>query len=198
MFVYLLAGITSYLIGSISFADLICKKYYGIDIKKYGSGNPGTTNVFRVVGGRAAAAVYAADFLKGFLVVTLARLLGGETLALFSGLFVIIGHDWSLFLNFSGGKGIATSMGVTFALAPKAALFSSLVGIGAIMLTRYVSVGSIVGSCLFPFFLAVFRYPPKYLMYGAIIAVIAVYRHRSNIKRLLSGKEHKLGKKIKP
>ena len=198
MLKYILAGIISYLIGSISSAHLICKKYYGIDIRKYGSGNPGTTNVLRVVGGRAAAAVYAADFLKGFLVATLAKLIEGDTLALFSGLFVIVGHDWSLFLNFHGGKGIATSMGVVFALAPKAALFSSLVGITAIMLTRYVSLGSILGSGSFPLFLMIFGYPAKYIVYGVIIAAIAIYRHRANIERLMAGKEHKLGEKIRP
>ncbi|TYP58840.1 glycerol-3-phosphate 1-O-acyltransferase PlsY [Thermosediminibacter litoriperuensis] len=198
MLKYILAGIISYLIGSISSAHLICKKYYGIDIRKYGSGNPGATNVFRVVGGRAAVAVYAADFLKGFLVAALAKLIGGDTLALFSGLFVIVGHDWSLFLNFNGGKGIATSMGVVIALAPKAALFSFMVGAAAILLTRYVSLGSVVGSAFFPLFLVIFRYPAKYIAYGVIIAAIAIYRHRTNIKRLIAGKEHKLGEKIRP
>ncbi|MDN5331064.1 MAG: acyl phosphate:glycerol-3-phosphate acyltransferase [Tepidanaerobacteraceae bacterium] len=198
MLKYVIAGIISYLIGSISFAQLICKKYYGIDIRKYGSGNPGTTNVLRVVGGKAAAAVYVADFLKGFLVATVFKLIGGDVLALFSGLFVIVGHDWSLFLNFNGGKGIATSMGVAFALAPKVALFSTLLGVAAIMVTRYVSLGSILGSGSFPLFLMIFRYPTKYIVYGTIIAAIAIYRHRANIKRLIAGKEYKLGERVRP
>lgn len=192
----LIAGIMSYLIGSVSSAHLICRKYYGLDILKYGSGNPGTTNVLRVVGKKAAAIVYVADFMKGFLVALIAKLIGGDTLGLFCGLFVIIGHDWSLFLNFNGGKGIATSMGVAFALAPKAALFSTAVGIIAIALTRYVSLGSILGSGSFPVILLLLRYPAIYVIYGIIMAAIAIYRHSSNIERLLAGKEHKLGEKI--
>lgn len=149
------------------------------------------------MGGKAAAVVYLIDFLKGFIVAIIAKLIGGDTLGLFCGLFVVIGHDWSLFLNFKGGKGIATSMGVAFALAPKAALLSSLVGVAAIMLKRYVSLGSILGSGFFPVFLLIFGYQIKYVLYGLILAVIAIYRHRDNIKRLLAGKEHKLGEKVK-
>jgi glycerol-3-phosphate acyltransferase PlsY len=193
---YIIAGIISYLIGSVSAAYLVCKKYYGLDIRKYGSGNPGTTNVFRVVGKKAAAIVYVADFMKGFLVALIAKLIWGDTLGLFCGLFVIIGHDWSLFLNFNGGKGIATSMGVAFALAPKAAVFSTAVGIIAIAATRYVSLGSILGSGSFPVILLLLRYPAIYVIYGIIMAAIAIYRHRSNIERLFAGKEHKLGEKI--
>jgi glycerol-3-phosphate acyltransferase PlsY len=195
---YIIAGIISYLIGSVSAAYLVCKKYYGLDIRKYGSGNPGTTNVFRVVGKKAAAIVYVADFMKGFLVALIAKLIWGDTLGLFCGLFVIIGHDWSLFLNFNGGKGIATSMGVAFALAPKAAVFSTAVGIIAIAATRYVSLGSILGSGSFPVFLMIMKYPSVFVTYGLLIAIIAIYRHKSNIKRLISGKEHKLGEKVKP
>ena len=198
MIKFLIAGIISYIIGSISSAHLICKKYYGIDIRRYGSGNPGTTNVLRVVGKKAAAIVYIADFMKGFLVALLAKLIWGNAMGLFCGLFVIIGHDWSLFLNFNGGKGIATSMGVAFALAPKAALFSTAVGIIAIAATRYVSLGSILGSGSFPVFLMIMKYPSVFVTYGLLIAIIAIYRHKSNIKRLISGKEHKLGEKVKP
>lgn len=194
---YIIAGIISYLIGSVSAAYLVCKKYYGLDIRKYGSGNPGTTNVLRVVGKKAAAIVYVADFMKGFLVALIAKLIWGDAMGLFCGLFVIIGHDWSLFLNFNGGKGIATSMGVAFALAPKAAVFSTVVGIIAIAATRYVSLGSILGSGSFPVILLLLRYPAIYVIYGIIMAAIAIYRHRSNIERLFAGKEHKLGEKIK-
>lgn len=193
---FLIGGIISYIVGSISSAHLICKKYYGIDIRNYGSGNPGTTNVLRVVGKKAAAIVYVADFMKGFLVALLAKLIWGNAMGLFCGLFVIIGHDWSLFLNFNGGKGIATSMGVAFALAPKAALFSTAVGIIAIALTRYVSLGSILGSGSFPVILLLLRYPAIYVIYGIIMAAIAIYRHKSNLERLFAGKEHKLGEKI--
>lgn len=194
---YIIAGLISYLIGSVSWAYLVCKKFYGIDIRKYGSGNPGTTNVLRVVGKKAAALVYVADFMKGFLVALIAKWIWGDAMGLFCGLFVVIGHDWSLFLNFNGGKGIATSMGVAFALAPKAAVFSTVIGIIAIALTRYVSLGSILGSGTFPLFLLLFKFRAVYVVYGILLAAVAIYKHRSNIERLLAGKEHKLGEKVK-
>jgi len=192
-----LAGIISYLLGSISFAYIISKKIYGIDITEYGSGNPGATNVLRVLGGKAAAAVYAADFLKGFIAVFLAKYIGGENIALICALIVIMGHNWSIFLNFRGGKGIATSMGVGFALAPKIALLCALVGILVIAVSRYVSLGSILGIVLFPIMLAVFHYPVKLVLCGICMAVLAVYRHKENIRRLIRGNERKLGEKVK-
>ncbi|MGB9839680.1 glycerol-3-phosphate 1-O-acyltransferase PlsY [Thermovenabulum sp.] len=195
MLKYIVFALLSYLFGSISFAYIICKKYYGIDIRKYGSGNPGTTNVLRTVGTRAAALVYIADFLKGFLAVMIGRLFGGPIFGVFCGLFAIIGHDFSLFLGFNGGKGIATSMGVGFAVSPLAALLSTLAGVAVIFLTRYVSLGSITGITLFPIFLGILGYKNLYIFYALIMAIIAVYRHKSNIKRLLEGKENKLGQK---
>lgn len=195
MLKYIVFALLSYLFGSISFAYIICKRYYGIDIRKYGSGNPGTTNVLRTVGKRAAVLVYIADFLKGFLAVIIGRLLGGPVFGVFCGLFAIIGHDYSLFLGFNGGKGIATSMGVGFAVSPLAALLSTLIGVAVIYFTRYVSLGSITGIALFPIFLGILGFKGIYILYGLIMAVIAIYRHKSNIKRLLEGKENKLGQK---
>jgi len=194
---FILAGIISYLLGSISFAYIISKRFYGIDITKYGSGNLGATNVLRVLGGKAAAVVYAADFLKGFIAVFLARHIGGENTALICALIVIMGHNWSVFLNFRGGKGIATSMGVGFALAPTIALLCAFIGMLVIAVSRYVSLGSVLGIVFFPIMLAIFHYPVKLILWGVCMAVLAVYRHKDNIKRLIRGNERRLGEKVK-
>jgi len=189
--------ILSYLVGSISFAYYICRKFYSIDIRKYGSGNPGSTNVLRVLGAKPALIVFMADMLKGLVMVTLGRILGGENLALLAAIAVVAGHDWSIFLNFKGGKGIATSFGVIIGLFPKVAPILFIFGISVIYISRYVSLGSISSGVLLPILLLMFRYPWKQIIVGLILGAIAVYRHRDNIERLLAGKENKLGQKVK-
>ena len=188
--------IVSYLIGSISFAYYICSKFYSIDIRQYGSGNPGSTNVLRVLGAKPALIVFVADLLKGLITVSIGRLIGGENLALLAAIAVVVGHDWSIFLNFKGGKGIATSLGVVIGVFPKVAPILIIVGISVIFISRYVSLGSITTATLLPILLIIFKYPAKHIIIGLIIGAIAVYRHRDNIERLLAGKENKLGQKV--
>jgi len=189
--------IASYLVGSISFAYFICRNFYSTDIRKYGSGNPGSTNVLRVLGAKPALIVFAADLLKGLIMVSLGRFLGGESLALLSAVAVVIGHDWSIFLNFKGGKGIATSFGVVIGLFPKVALLLLIIGISVIYLSRYVSLGSISAATMLPILLLILKYPVRHIIVGLILGIIAVYRHRDNVERLLAGKENKLGQKVR-
>jgi glycerol-3-phosphate acyltransferase PlsY len=189
--------ITSYLVGSISFAYVICSKFYSIDIRQYGSGNPGSTNVLRVLGKKPALIVFTADLLKGFIMVSLGKIIGGESLALLSAIEVVIGHDWSVFLNFKGGKGIATSFGVIIGISPKVGLILFIIGISVIYISRYVSLGSITAAVSLPILLLVLKYPAKHIIAGLILGIIAVYRHRDNIERLLAGKENKLGQKAR-
>ncbi|HHY70415.1 MAG TPA: glycerol-3-phosphate 1-O-acyltransferase PlsY [Thermoanaerobacterales bacterium] len=189
--------IASYLVGSISFAYYICKIFYSIDIRQYGSGNPGSTNVLRVLGKKPALIVFTADLLKGFTMVSLGRLLGGESLALLSAIAVVVGHDWSVFLNFKGGKGIATSFGIIIGISPKVGLILFIIGISVIYISRYVSLGSISAAILLPIILTVLKYPLTHIITGLILGIIAVYRHRDNIERLLAGKENKLGQKVR-
>jgi len=189
--------LASYLVGSISFAYYICRKFYSIDIRRYGSGNPGSTNVLRVLGTKPALIVFTADLLKGLIMVTLGRLLGGENIALLSGIAVVVGHDWSIFLNFKGGKGIATSFGVIIGLFPKLAPIVLIIGISVIYIWRYVSLGSITAAIALPILLLLFKYPAKHIIVGLILGIIAVCRHRDNIERLLAGKENKLGQKVR-
>jgi glycerol-3-phosphate acyltransferase PlsY len=189
--------IVSYLVGSISFAYFICRKFYSTDIRQYGSGNPGSTNVLRVLGTKPALIVFTADLLKGLITVSLGRLIGGENLALLSAIAVVIGHDWSIFLNFKGGKGIATSFGVIIGLFPKVALVLLIIGISVIYISRYVSLGSISAATILPIVLLLFKYPVRHIIVGLILGIIAVYRHRDNVERLLAGKENKLGQKVR-
>lgn len=197
MIKYIAFIIASYLVGSISFAYFICRKFYSIDIRQYGSGNPGSTNVLRVLGTKPALIVFIADLLKGLTMVSIGRLLGGENLALLSAVAVVVGHDWSIFLNFKGGKGIATSFGVIIGIFPKIAPILLIVGISVIYLSRYVSLGSITTANLLPILLLIFKYPAKHVIAGLILGAIAVYRHRDNIERLIAGKENKLGQKVR-
>ena len=185
----------SYLVGSISFATIICRKYYSIDIRQYGSKNPGSTNVLRVLGAKPALIVFIADFLKGLIVVLIGRYTGDQNLALLAGLCVVVGHDWPIFHNFAGGKGIATSLGVIMGLTPVVGLILIPIGILIIYVSRYVSLCSVVAAIAFPILLLAFRYQINYILTGTIISAIAVYRHKSNISRLISGTENKIGKK---
>ncbi|GLI50745.1 glycerol-3-phosphate acyltransferase 2 [Tepidanaerobacter syntrophicus] len=184
--------VVSYLVGSVSSASVICNKFYSTDIRRYGSGNPGSTNVLRVLGPKPAAMVFAADFAKGFVMVLLGKLVGGESLALLSAIAVVIGHDWSIFLGFKGGKGIATSFGAILVLTPKVALILFVIGIVVIALSRYVSLGSVTAAVLYPILVIAFDYPLNYIMTGLVLGLIAIYRHKENIKRLMAGKENKL------
>jgi len=191
----LIIGI-SYLVGSFSFANFICSNFYNTDILEHGSRNPGSTNVLRVLGKRPALTVFMADLLKGLIMVVIAQLIGGNNLALLAAIAVVIGHDWSVFLGFKGGKGIATSFGVLMVLAPKVSLILFVIGVLVIYTFHYVSLGSITAACLLPLLFLLFKYPTSYTITGFILGAIAVYRHKDNIRRLLSGKENKIGQRI--
>lgn len=141
--------------------------------------------------------VLIGDIGKGILAVLLAQRLGGEIAGMLAGLAVIAGHNWSLFLNFNGGRGVATGAGVFLALAPKAILSSALLWIITIALTRYVSLGSILGAVCLPILILLFYDSWLLFVFGLLAASFVVYRHIPNIKRLLNGSEYKLGEKIR-
>lgn len=204
--------IIGYLLGSIPFGLLISRRARGVDIRQYGSGRTGTTNVLRTAGKKAAALAAFLDVLKGVLSVVFAGLIvGGGYLVVgdFSlGIFVaqvlaalaaIAGHIWPIFLKFHGGRGVATFMGGMIALYPPVGLFGGgimLIGAG---LTRYASLGSIAGVVgayiiLVPLTI-VGGLPIEYLAYALVGAVLIIVMHRDNIARLLSGKERKLGER---
>jgi glycerol-3-phosphate acyltransferase PlsY len=194
--------IGSYLIGSIP-SGLVMSKLRGIDIREYGSGNIGTTNVLRTLGARYGAIVLIADVLKGVIAVVLARyIIETPTGEMAAGFAAVAGHDWSLFLKFKGGRGVATSLGALLPMAMPAPL-SGVIGLAVFVLvilaSRYVSLASIVGSVAAVVAMAVFlgldRVPWQYLVYIAVVVALIIYQHRDNISRLRSGTESKLGQK---
>ena len=194
--------IGSYLIGSIP-SGLVVGRLKGIDVREYGSGNIGTTNVLRTLGARYGAIVLIADVFKGVIAVLLARyIIETPTGEIAAGFAVVAGHDWSLFLKFKGGRGVATSLGALFPMAmpgPLTGVIGLAVFIFITALTRYVSLGSLVGSVSAVVVMAVYtgldRVPWQYLVYIVVAVALIIYQHRDNITRLLSGTESKLGQK---
>ncbi|MGE5509505.1 MAG: glycerol-3-phosphate 1-O-acyltransferase PlsY [Chitinophagales bacterium] len=193
------AIIASYFLGDVLFAHVVGRYLYGVDVRQYGSHNLGGTNVLRTLGPRAAAMVVAGDVAKGALAVLLGAWVSGgnDAVRLLCGIAVIAGHNWPLLLGFTGGKGIGTSLGVLVGLMPKAALVPAAVFVLTVWLTRYVSLGSVLAAVVFPFtVLAVYAGRPLYLAGSVVLAVFAIYRHLPNIRRLLAGKEFKLGQRV--
>jgi glycerol-3-phosphate acyltransferase PlsY len=194
---YVIAIIVSYLLGSISFSYLAGKMLRGIDIRQHGSGNAGATNTLRVLGKGPGITVFLLDIFKGVLAVWLGGWFaaGSLTLQILCGIAVIIGHNWPVFFNFKGGKGIATTIGVMLTLSFLPVIIAGVIAIASIVVTRYVSLGSLLFAALLPIFVLVFREPNAVLWISLILAVFAFVRHRTNIVKLLNGKENKLGAK---
>jgi len=200
---YIIVAIAAYLLGSIPTGFLVAKAK-GIDIRKTGSCNIGATNAMRVLGKPAGIFVLLADAAKGFGAVWLAALLlkqlnanaDVETARIIAGIFAVLGHNYTCWLKFKGGKGIATTAGVYLALAPWAVLVGLVVFILAVLLTKYVSVGSIAAAVALP--ATVWIMTPQNIFLGIVstaLGALAIYKHKSNIQRLMAGTENRLGKK---
>ncbi|MBN1913534.1 MAG: glycerol-3-phosphate 1-O-acyltransferase PlsY [Candidatus Omnitrophica bacterium] len=201
-----LAIIISYLTGSIPTAYIFGRIFKGIDIRKSGSGNIGATNALRVLGKKAGITVLALDILKGFLAVfILSNLLKDkiliippEMLGIILGIACIVGHNWTVFLNFKGGKGVATTLGVLLALAAEAAALK--ISLGLVVLTwvlfflffRIVSLASIIAAISLPVYMVLFSAPYSLTLSAIILVFFIILRHRPNINRLMQGKEKKI------
>lgn len=184
----------SFLLGSIPFGYVAGRLFGSVDIRKHGSGNIGATNVVRTLGRLPGAFVFLADVLKGAAPVVVAAAWGHPPWAVAAaGILAVCGHVWSVFLNFNGGKGIATAFGVMFALDPAAAGALFLIWLVVVFLTRYVSLASLVGAVSFPILLLLFGHPTAVIVGGVALSLIAIWRHRSNISRLLAGCEYRIG-----
>ena len=188
----------AYLLGSIPTGLLLVRLLRGIDVREYGSGKTGVTNVLRTAGKAAAAVALVVDTGKGALAILLARLLLDTPLAeTTAGILVIVGHNWPVFLRFKGGRGMATGMGVTAVLMPWAVVAGAVVFLPVVLLSRYVSLGSVaaVVAIMVAFAVATvaYDYPIAYLGFALIGGAILVLQHRDNIQRLLKGTEHRLG-----
>lgn len=191
--------IAAYLLGSISFSYLLTKIIMKEDIRNHGSGNAGATNTLRVLGVVPAVSVLLLDVIKGIVAIWIARMLGCPDWAVaISGLLAIIGHNWPVFFGFRGGKGVATTIGVFASLSLVPSLYAGAIAILLIVLTRFVSLGSLLFVVLAPIFWLILSHdPPSYFYIGLLIAILTYWRHRSNLKRLMQGKENKIGKKGK-
>ncbi len=185
--------ILAYVLGSLPIGYLVGKHLRGIDIRQHGSGNIGTTNAFRIMGTGPGIVVLVGDLLKGMLPVLFSQYATGPNIALLAGIAAIAGHNWSLFLGFSGGRGVATAAGVIFALAPSVILVAFLIWVAVVGLSRYVSLGSIVAAISVPLLMIIFAKPWSYTFFGIIAALFIIIRHRPNILRLLKGTENRLG-----
>jgi glycerol-3-phosphate acyltransferase PlsY len=165
------------------------------DVRKYGSGNIGATNVARVMGLKSGVLVAVFDILKGFLGVLIGQLIIGDAASVYIllvAMAAIAGHDWSIFMGFSGGKGVATTFGVILKLYPLAFLVYALIWLALVLTTRYVSLGSIIGSMSLPFVIYFSGFPAAHIYFGVLLSLFVMYTHRANIKRLLNGEENRM------
>lgn len=194
---FVLSAVISYLLGSISFSYLIAKKIAGIDIRSHGSGNAGATNTLRVLGKGPAILVLLLDAIKGMAAVAIAWwITGGDNVAgAIAGIFAIIGHNWPVFFQFRGGKGIATTVGVSLFISPLAFFISVTLCVIVITVTRYVSLGSLVFVTVFPITLYMVTQNLFLVLVVLIITLFGYLRHYANIRNLLAGKERKIGEK---
>lgn len=187
--------LAAYLMGSIPTSYLV-GKLRGIDLREHGSGNLGGTNAFRVMGIGAAVPVVAIDVLKGFIPAQFFPAWDGSAigdLALLYGLAAILGHVWSVFMRFQGGKGVATGAGVLVALAPASALIGLLVWIGFVAITRYVSVASIAAATSVPVTAWLADESSSTVVFCAAVAIFVWWTHRGNLGRLTRGQENRFG-----
>jgi acyl phosphate:glycerol-3-phosphate acyltransferase len=222
---YILVAVIAYLLGSIPFGYLLLKIFRKQDVRNIGSGNIGATNVARSGAKGLGVATLVLDALKGFLAVSISQVFAPDWLISFgsmvsrppqvpydsagldaatlpymalAALFAILGHMFPVWLKFKGGKGVATGVGVFLALAPKAVLIVLVIFAAIVAVSRYVSLGSIVASALFPiFFLLMYRSNanPATVLLVCGVAALIIWKHKDNIRRLASGTEHRFGAK---
>jgi len=196
-----------YCFGSIPTGYWIAKAIKGIDIRECGSGSTGATNVLRNVGKLPALVVFLVDFSKGTIAIALLQLLyqskyqilpsNWQTwLIILTGLAAIIGHSKSILLNFSGGKSVATSIGIFLMINPLVAISTFSVFLVVLAISRIVSLSSIIGAIAVGIFMIILQQPPAYIVLGVITGLYVIWLHRGNIERLLAGTEPRLGQTI--
>ena len=193
--------VIAYILGSIPNALWIGKVFRGIDIREHGSKNTGSTNAVRVLGAKLGILTLILDISKGAIPVALSFFMKADLLEnmtgissldpIMVGIFAIIGHSFSLFMKFKGGKAVATTVGVFTVLVPKALLLAAVVFFVIFAVTRYVSVSSITAAISLPIFIFFLYWDVPYTIFGGIIAILIIVKHKSNIQRLLNGTESK-------
>lgn len=209
VFKIFLIGVIGYLLGSAN-TSLIVGKFYGVDVRKHGSGNAGMTNTLRTLGKAAALLVIVGDLLKGVVACLIGLYVVGdrgfsadifhrthlEDLGLMvGGIGAILGHNWPVYFGFKGGKGILTSLSVVLMMDPLLALVLFGIFLVIVIITRYVSLGSIIASASFPIAAGVFGRDATFIIFAAGIGLLAIIRHHANIGRIIKRTESKLGQK---
>lgn len=190
---FLLGFVLGHVCGSVPSGLWLVQAFHGIDIRNYGSKNIGTTNVFRTVGPKTAVLVLIADAFKGILAVgIMSYLFHNPLLDVITALGALLGHNYSLFLGFKGGKGVATALGLLIFMMPKVAVASFGIWLVCVLLTRYVSLGSIMAAIFTPPLAWYLGYPSAYVIFSVVAAFFVVLRHKENIHRLLTGTESRI------
>lgn len=192
----LLILIFSYFLGAIPFAYIFTYLLTGKDVRKYGSGNVGATNASRVMGFKYGLIVAGLDLLKGFIAVLIAQTLLPAGLpdyfTFLAALMAIIGHNWSVFLRFSGGKGVATTFGILLKLIPVVFIGYAIIWLVTVILTKYVSLASIIAALALPVLIYYLKGDLSLVVFSLALAGFIVIRHHSNIRRLLQGRENRM------
>ena len=200
----LLIAVISYLLGCFS-TGITISRLQGVDIRTKGSKNTGTSNVLRVLGLKSGLITFLGDFLKAALACLAGRLLlPGTTFGvvnfgmMLGGLFAVIGHNWPVFYGFMGGKGVACSVAVVFLVSPLPGIIAIVIGVSVILLTRFISLGSMTLTAVYMILMCIFNWGDWIVcLFAVLLCVLCVWRHRTNIQRLLNGTENKIGQKSK-
>jgi glycerol-3-phosphate acyltransferase PlsY len=188
----------AYLLGSISWGYMLLQWKMGVDVREYGSGRTGMSNVLRTGGVKSAALVLTLDIAKGVIAVIVARVVIGTTAAeVAAGLIVLVGHNWPVFLQFKGGRGILTALGGLALMVPVAAVIATITFLTVIAVSRYISLGSVIGVIIGALAILALALSDvnsdTYMVYGFIACAMIVWQHRDNIQRIRDGNERRLG-----
>ena len=191
--------VAAYLIGNFNFAYILVKFLKNEDVRDYGSGNAGTTNVLRVMGKNVAIPVFLLDALKGCLVIVVGRYLLNldEVFLVCGGIAVVAGHNWPAFLQFRGGKGTATSIGVFLVYDWEVAIIAIMIGLIVLAIWKMVSLTSMVGMTMLPVFTLLLGRTITEVVFAVVLCLFSLFQHRKNIGRIIQGHESKLGQKVK-
>lgn len=194
---YVLSILMGYLFGCFQTSYILAKLTKNIDIREHGSGNAGTTNAVRVMGWKFGVMTFLGDIFKAVIAVVIARALFDSELAgIIAGAGVVFGHNWPFVLKFKGGKGVASTLGVLLAYDIRIGLIAFAISATVVYITRYVSLGSLLLITLMPIGILIFHEGSyQELAVALLLSVVALYRHKENIKKLLKGKENKIGSK---
>jgi len=196
----LLVAVSSYLIGSIPSSYVMGKLLKGIDLREHGSGNLGAANTFRILGAKAAVPVLLFDVGKGFIAVKYFSDFGGDAFyfPLVAAFFVVFGHNYSVFVRFSGGKGVGATTGAFIALAPFAVLLSFILWVVVLLVSRIVSLASMIAAAFLPFAILISNRllgadtHISITVLATVVAIVVIYKHKSNIRRLREGTEKRI------